>query len=130
MVIIRYSGNSIQLDFPTRTEHGNNPKLCEFDNTWLLKSCLKCTSTFPGPGRPNSHTRCSLNFHRLYSVNFKFKIYLSGLGQSPLSSAIQSYPLPPNNNQTDYPPATYWPYIVNFKLHLFFPGGGVGNNQT
>ena len=36
-------------------------------------------------------------------------------------------------------PATYWPYLVNFNLHLFFPGGGVGgwvglggggNNQT
>ena len=27
-------------------------------------------------------------------------------------------------------PATYWPYMVNFKLHLYFPGVGGGNNQT
>ena len=36
------------------------------------------------------------------------------------------------NQQADYPPATYWPYIVNLKLHLYFPGwvGVGGNNQT
>ena len=32
--------------------------------------------------------------------------------------------LPPNtkNHQADYPPVSYWPYMVNFKLHLYFPG--------
>ena len=50
------------------------------------------------------------------------------------------HPLPPatKNQQGDYPSATYWPYMVNFKLCLFIPGGGVGgwevgrggNNQT
>ena len=37
--------------------------------------------------------------------------------------------LPPatKNHQADYPPATYWPYMVNIKLHLYFPGWvGVG----
>ena len=37
--------------------------------------------------------------------------------------------LPPatKNHQADYPPATYWPYMVHFKLHLYFPGWvGVG----
>ena len=38
------------------------------------------------------------------------------------------------NHQADYLPATYWPYMVNFKLPLSFPGGGCvcggGNNQT
>ena len=72
-----------------------------------------------------------LKNHRLYLVNFKFNIYLPGLGWSPLSSATPSYTLPPKNHQADYPPATYCPYMVNFKLHLYFPGvGGVGNNQT
>ena len=69
-------------------------------------------------------TRCPLNLHRLYFINFKFKIYMSGLGGSPLSSSTPSYTLPPKNHQADYPPATYWPYTVNFKLHLYFPGGG------
>ena len=57
-------------------------------------------------------------------------MYMSELGGSPLSSAAPSYPLPPKNHQADYPPATYWPNMVNFKLHLYFPGGGGGNNQT
>ena len=40
------------------------------------------------------------------------------------------------NHQADYPPATYWPNMATFKLHLYFPGwvgvavGGGGNNQT
>ena len=40
------------------------------------------------------------------------------------------------NYQAGYLPATYWPYMVNFKLHLYFPGwvgvggGGGGKNQT
>ena len=50
-------------------------------------------------------------------------MYMSGIGGSPLSSATPSYPLPPKDHQADYPPATYWPYMVNFKLHLYFPGG-------
>ena len=40
-------------------------------------------------------------------------------------------PPPTINHQPDYPPATYYLltiYMVNFKLHLYFPGwvGGVG----
>ena len=37
--------------------------------------------------------------------------------------------LPPANKNplADNPPATNWPYMVNFKLHLYFPGWvGVG----
>ena len=45
---------------------------------------------------------------------------MSGLGGSPLSSATPNYTLPPKNRQADYPPATYRPYMVNFKLHLYF----------
>ena len=56
-------------------------------------------------------TRCPLNFHRLYFVNFKFRIYMSRLGGSPLSCATPSYTLP---------------YLVNFKLYLYFPGGRGG----
>ena len=26
------------------------------------------------------------------------------------------------NHQADYPPVTYWPYMINFKLYLYFPG--------
>ena len=66
---------------------------------------------------------------------------MSVLGESSLSSDTPTYPLPTKYHQADYPPATYWPYMVNFKLHLYFPGGGVGgggwlgvarggNNQT
>ena len=55
---------------------------------------------------------------------------MSGLGGSPLSCATSSYTLPPKNHKADYPPPTYWSYFVNFKLHLYFPGGGGGNNQT
>ena len=45
LVIIRPKVNSVRLDLPTGTELG------EVDNTWLLKSCLKCTSTFLGPSQ-------------------------------------------------------------------------------
>ena len=48
---------------------------------------------------PKSHTSCPLNFHQLYLVNFKFKIYLPGFGGSPLSSAPPSYRLPPKINK-------------------------------
>ena len=49
-------------------------------------------------------------------------MYMSGMGGSPLSSVTPNYPLPPKNHQSEYLPATYWPYIVNFKLYLCFPG--------
>ena len=40
-------------------------------------------------------------------------------------SSIQCHSkLPPatKNHQADYLPATYWPYMVNFNLDLYFPG--------
>ena len=61
---------------------------------------------------------------RLYFVNFNIKMYMSGMGGSPLPSVTPSYPLPSKNHQADYPPATYWPYMVNFKLYLYFPRWG------
>ena len=66
--------------------------------------------------RPKSHTSHPLDFHRLYLVNFKFMIHLPGLGGSPLSRAISSYP-----------------HLPKFTKH-YFPGGwwlgGGGNNVT
>ena len=35
-------------------------------------------------------------------------------------------PLATKNHQADYTPATNWLYMVNFKLHLYFPRGGWG----
>ena len=50
-----------------------------------------------------------------------FVRYCTWLGWSTSSFKCHSkLPAATKNYQTDYPPATYWPYMVNFKRHLYF----------
>ena len=94
----------------------------------FLYTCLYrrqyCPVTTVTSNRTKSHTTCPLDFHWLPSVHLRFKIYFPGLGGSPLSSATLSYPLPPKNHQADYLLGTYCTNVANFKLYLYFPGGG------
>ena len=41
--------------------------------------------------------------------------------------AVPLQPPATKNHQADYPQAKYCPYMANFKLHLYFPRGGVGD---
>ena len=76
-----------------------------------------------------------LKNHRLYLVNFKFNIYLPGLGWSPLSSGTPSYPRPPEiTKQTIYqlPTIHIWPNSSCISTFLGVDGWVWvgGNNQT
>ena len=79
------------------------------------------------------YTRCPLNFHRLYFASFKFRIYMFGLGGSPLYSATPSYTLPTKNHQADCPQLSTGHIWSISSCISTFPGvgvGGGGNNQT
>ena len=75
--------------------------------------------------RPKSHTSYPLNFHRLYIVNFKFLIYLPGGMGLFYALPLQATPCQQNSPSRLSTFYLLTIYMVNFKLHLYFPGVGV-----
>ena len=75
--------------------------------------------------RPKSHTSHPLYLQRLYLFNFKSKISLPRLGESPLSSATPSYPLSPKiTKQTIHQLPTGHICSISSCISTFFGGWG------
>ena len=95
--------------------------LLTFLNTCIHRR-LNCLVITVDSNHPKSHASHPLNFHRLFLVNSKFKIYQ--VEWISYNQCHYNLPSATKNHQADYPPATYWPYMVNFQLHFYFPRWG------